>query len=58
FDVRVHGSVLDLLIVVTIGALAFAGLGLLTASRAQTVEGVSGIMNVVMFPMWVLSGVF
>ncbi|UCC71767.1 MAG: ABC transporter permease [Gemmatimonadota bacterium] len=58
FDVRVHGSIFDLLIVSVVGALAFAGLGLLTASRAQTVEGVSGIMNFVMLPMWIFSGVF
>jgi len=58
FDVRVHGSILDLLIVSMVGALAFAGLGLLTASRAQTLEGVSGIMNLVMMPMWIFSGVF
>ncbi len=41
-----------------VGALCFAGLGLLTASRVQTVEAVSGLMNLVMLPMWVLSGVF
>ncbi len=58
FDVRVYGSILDLLVIAVIGALAFAGLGLLTASRARTIEGVSGIMNLVMFPMWVFSGVF
>jgi ABC transporter DrrB family efflux protein len=58
FDVRVRGSIFDLLIVSAFGALAFAGLGLLTASRARTVEGVSGIMNLVMLPMWIFSGVF
>ncbi len=58
FDVRVHGSILDLLIVSVVGALAFAGLGMLTASRAKTLEGVSGIMNLVMMPMWIFSGVF
>lgn len=58
FDVRVHGSILDLFIVSVVGAMTFAGLGLLTASRAQTVEGVSGIMNFVMLPMWIFSGVF
>ncbi|MEE8191492.1 MAG: ABC transporter permease [Gemmatimonadales bacterium] len=58
FDVRVHGSILDLFVVAVVGALSFAGLGLLTASRAQTVEGVSGIMNLVMLPMWIFSGVF
>ena len=58
FGVRVHGHILDLALVAIIGALTFAGLGLLTASRAQTIEGVSGIMNVVMLPMWIFSGVF
>jgi ABC transporter DrrB family efflux protein len=58
FDVRVHGSFLDLLLVSVVGALSFAGLGLLAASRARTLEGVSGIMNVVMMPMWIFSGVF
>ncbi len=58
FDVRVHGSILDLLLVSVVGALAFTGLGMLTASRAQTLEGVSGIMNLVMMPMWIFSGVF
>jgi ABC transporter DrrB family efflux protein len=58
FDVRVHGSILDLFVVSVVGALAFAGLGMLTASRAQTLEGVSGIMNLVMMPMWIFSGVF
>jgi ABC-2 type transport system permease protein len=58
FDVRVYGSISDLLIVAVVGALAFAGLGLLAASRARTIEGVSGIMNLVMLPMWIFSGVF
>ncbi|NIR43564.1 MAG: ABC transporter permease [Gemmatimonadetes bacterium] len=58
FDVRVHGSILSLLVVAVIGSLSFAGLGLLSASRARTIEGVSGIMNLVQLPMWIFSGVF
>jgi ABC-type multidrug transport system permease subunit len=58
FDVEVAGSWLDLAIVVLLGTMTFAGLGLLASSRARTVEGVSGIMNVVMLPMFILSGVF
>ena len=58
FGVPVRGSILSLAVVVVLGAMCFAGLGLLTASRAQTVEAVSGLMNLVMLPMWVLSGVF
>ena len=41
-----------------LGSLSFSALGLLIASRARTIEAVSGLMNVVMLPMWVLSGVF
>ena len=33
-------------------------MGLLTASRAQKIESVSGLMNLVMMPMWIFSGVF
>ena len=58
FDVAVYGSVLLLGVVSLIGAFTFSGLGLLTASRARTLEGVSGLMNLVMVPMWILSGVF
>ena len=41
-----------------VGAMAFSALGLLVVSRARTVEAVSGLMNVVMMPMWLLSGSF
>ena len=58
FDVDVAGSMLSLLIVILLGAFTFAGLGLLASSRATTIEGVSGINNVIMLPMFVLSGVF
>ena len=58
FGVPVRGSVVQLLTVCLVSALAFGGVGLLIASRAKTTEGVSGLMNLVMMPMWVLSGVF
>jgi ABC-2 type transport system permease protein len=58
FGVRVEGSLLAVAAVVLLGAMTFAGLGLLASSRARTIEGVSGIMNVAMLPMFVLSGVF
>src|SRR5687768_7294938 len=58
FDVAVHGSLLTLAIVCLVGALAFGGMALLVCSRARTVEAVSGLLNLVMLPMWVLSGVF
>src|SRR5262245_42348936 len=58
FGVAVHGSLIALTALAFLGALAFGGLGLLLASRARTIEAVSGLMNLVMLPMWVLSGVF
>lgn len=58
FDVKVHGSLWSLALLALLGALAFGGLGLLLASRVRTIEAVSGLMNLVMLPMWVLSGVF
>jgi ABC-type multidrug transport system permease subunit len=58
FGVPVLGSWLLLGVFCLLGALCFSALGLLVASRTQTIEGVSGLMNFVMVPMWVLSGVF
>ncbi len=58
FDVPVRGSLLLLTGLCVVGSLSFAGLGLLVASRARTIEAVSGLVNVVLLPMWVLSGVF
>jgi ABC-2 type transport system permease protein len=58
FGVPMRGSLLQLAVIVLLSAVAFGGLGLLIASRAQTIEGASGLMNASMVPMWVLSGVF
>ncbi|MGZ4808228.1 MAG: ABC transporter permease [Thermoanaerobaculia bacterium] len=58
FHVRVNGSIALLAFLCLLGGFAFAGIGLLTASRAKTLEAVSGMMNLVMMPMWLCSGVF
>lgn len=58
FHMRVLGSLAAILLVGTVGALSFAGVGLLTACRAEKIESVSGLINLVMLPMWVFSGVF
>jgi ABC-type multidrug transport system permease subunit len=58
FGVPLRGSLFALASICLMAALAFAGLGLLIASRARTTEGVSGLMNLVMLPMWIFSGVF
>ncbi len=58
FKIQVTGSWLAFLLISLVGATAFSALGLLVASRARTIEGVSGLMNVVMIPMWLMSGTF
>jgi ABC-2 type transport system permease protein len=58
FGVPVRGSLWQLLLLCLLGAIVFSALGLLIASRAQTIEAASGLMNLTMMPMWVLSGVF
>ncbi|HEY1951191.1 MAG TPA: ABC transporter permease [Gemmatimonadaceae bacterium] len=58
FGVPLRGSLATLFLVCLLGAVSFGGLGLLSASRARTTEAVSGIMNFIMLPMWIFSGVF
>jgi len=58
FGVPLRGPLGTLFLICMLGALSFGGLGLLSASRARTTEAVSGIMNFIMLPMWIFSGVF
>lgn len=58
FDITIRGSWLAFAVLALVGGFAFAGLGLLIACRAKTIETVSGLMNAIMLPMYVVSGVF
>ncbi|MCO6438944.1 MAG: ABC transporter permease [Phycisphaerae bacterium] len=58
FGVPIRGNWLSIILIVLLGASAFAGIGLLVASRAERIETVAGLMNLVMLPMWLLSGIF
>jgi ABC-type multidrug transport system permease subunit len=58
FGVPLRGPLLVLAAICIISSLAFTSLGLLVSSRVQTMEGASGLMNFVMLPMWIFSGVF
>jgi ABC-2 type transport system permease protein len=58
FDIHVRGNTLAFLALIGVGGACFAGLGLLIGSRARTLETVAGLVNAVMLPMYVLSGVF
>jgi ABC-type multidrug transport system permease subunit len=58
FGVPFRGPLIELGFLCVMTSLVFSALGLLVASRAKTMEAVSGLMNLVMLPMWILSGVF
>ena len=58
FGVPVRGSLVLIAAVCVFGTLAFGALGLLLSCRARTIEAASGLMNLTMLPMWILSGVF
>jgi ABC-type multidrug transport system permease subunit len=58
FGVPLRGSFVDLGLLCVLTTLTFSALGLLLAARVQTIEAVSGLMNVVIMPMWIVSGVF
>lgn len=57
-DVPMRGTLLGFACTSLLGAVAFAGMGLLAASRVRTIQGASGMLNLVMMPMWLGSGVF
>jgi ABC-type polysaccharide/polyol phosphate export permease len=58
FGMPVKGGLVAITAVTLLGSLAFGAFGLLLATRARTFEAVSGLMNLAMLPMWLLSGVF
>src|ERR1041385_5741859 len=58
FGFTVRGSWLSVSLITLLGGFAFSGIGLLVAARPRNIEGVSGLMNFIMLPMWLLSGTF
>ena len=58
FQVPVYGSLVALGFFCVLASMSFCALGLLIASRVQTIEAASGMTNAVMMPMWICSGVF
>jgi ABC-type multidrug transport system permease subunit len=58
FGVPMRGDPVTLILIILIGAFGFSGIGLLVACRTEKTETVSGLMNLVMMPMWLFSGVF
>ncbi len=58
FHMVVQGSIGSIALLALLGGFSFSGLGLLVASRTSKIETVSGLMNLVMLPMFVFSGIF
>jgi ABC-2 type transport system permease protein len=58
FGVPIRGNPFLLALTILLGAFAFAGIGMVLASRASKIETISGLVNLVALPSWLLSGVF
>ena len=58
FDFYMIGSYLDLLLITLLGACCLVSLGLFVASRSRSEELTGGLLNLVSWPMMVLSGVW
>ncbi len=58
FGMVIAGSIATILFLAVLGGFVFTGLGLLAASRARKIETISGLINLIMLPMFVFSGIF
>jgi ABC-type multidrug transport system permease subunit len=58
FGIPLRGPVSHLALLCLLAALSFSAMGLLIASRVRTIEAASGMINLIMLPMWICSGVF
>lgn len=58
FNVTISGSILAFLIVFIAGNVAFTGIAILTSSRTADTRVGNGLVNLVVMPMMILSGVF
>jgi ABC-2 type transport system permease protein len=52
------GSVLAVLVVLALLAFGLTNLGLIIAWRLQSTQGFHAIMNLILMPLWLLSGAF
>ena len=57
-DIRMDGSYLTLLLVMVVGVIALISLGLMIAARVTSEELAGGLLNLVTWPMMMLSGVW
>jgi ABC-type multidrug transport system permease subunit len=57
-DTRMEGSHLSLLLVAAVGAISMISLGLMVAARVTSEELAGGLLNMINWPMMLLSGVW
>ncbi len=57
-DIRMEGSYFQLLVISVLGTFSMIALGLMIASRTTSEELAGGLLNVISWPMMVLSGVW
>jgi len=57
-DTRMDGSYLTLLLVAAVGSVSMVSLGLLIAARVTSEELAGGLLNMISWPMMILSGVW
>lgn len=58
FDFYMLGSLWNLLLIAVLGAMSLISLGLLLSSRSRSEELTGGLLNLVTWPMMILSGVW
>jgi ABC-2 type transport system permease protein len=58
FDISIQGSIPALLAIFVAGNIGFAGLAFLISSRTAKTEIGNGLINLVVMPMMILSGIF
>lgn len=58
FDITIQGSIVALLAIFISGNIGFAGLAFLISSRTAKTEVGNGLINVIVMPMMIFSGIF
>lgn len=58
FDIKIYGSIPSLILLILAGNIAFYGIAITVSSRTSNTEIGNGLINAVIMPMMVLSGIF
>jgi len=58
FGIHIQGSILALIVIFMAGNIAFSGISVLVSSRTANPEVGNGLINAIVTPMMVISGVF